>query len=194
MHAHLRRSMNRTSNIWAQSAYLPLIWIFYQFLHSAVIGTYSLHFPRILRGEHFLLSLFFDIIFQHVVLLVDLSLFLFWPSLTELVGPISLQPSYLILFPADLFLLIEYLLEAMVLVVSWVELLVLIPSEVVDDMFGYLVTVVILDDFKIDLLSDKLFVGVNLLVEDLVLDFTPDDICHQIFCSVCFWRFFLQEA
>ena len=66
------------------------------------------------------------------------------------------------------------------------ELLVLIPSEVVDDMFGHLVAVVILDDFKIDLLSDQLFVGMNLLVEDLVLDFTPDDICHQIFCSVCF--------
>ena len=66
------------------------------------------------------------------------------------------------------------------------ELLVLIFSEVIDDMLGHLVAVVILDDFKIDLLSDQLFVSVYLLVEDLVLDFTPDDICHQLFCSVCF--------
>ena len=65
------------------------------------------------------------------------------------------------------------------------ELLVLVPSEVIDDVFGHLVTMVVLDDFKIDLLPDQLFMGMDLLVEDLVLDFTPNYICHQIFCSVC---------
>ena len=65
------------------------------------------------------------------------------------------------------------------------ELHVLIPSEVVDDMFGHLVAMVVLDDFKIDLLPDQLFMGMDLFVEDLVLDFTPNNICHQIFSSVC---------
>ena len=58
------------------------------------------------------------------------------------------------------------------------ELLVLIPSEVIDDMFCHLVAVVILDDFKIDLLSDQLLVGMNLLIEYLILNFTPNHICH----------------
>ena len=73
------------------------------------------------------------------------------------------------------------------------ELLVLIPSEVIDDMLGHLVAVVILDDFKIDLLSDQLFVSVYLLVEDLVLDFTPDDIAISSFAVYVSDVFFFRR-
>ena len=64
------------------------------------------------------------------------------------------------------------------------ELLVLIPCKIVDDLFGVFVAEIVFDYFEVYLLSHKLFVGVDLLVEDLVFDLTPQNICHQFFCCV----------
>ena len=75
-------------------------------------------------------------------------------------------------------------MKAIVLVVGRVELLVLIPGEIVDDLLCVFVAEIVFDYFEIYLLSHKLFVGVDLLVEDLVFDLTSQYICHQFFCCV----------